>query len=353
MIRHSSLGRFFAIGLILMMLTGALEYPALGRNRNPKTSSGRSPERVNEEMFVKIGGIDQWIQIRGESSSNPVLLVLHGGPGFSYLPLTAVFGQWEKDFTVVQWDQRGAGKTFGRNGKTGSGPMTLERMTQDGIEVVEFLRQHLHQKKIILLAHSWGTVLGLPMVARRPDLFYAYIGTGQIVNMARNEAASYDLVLNRVRALGDEKAIRALEGIGRPPYKGIETWMTKGTMVVMYAPPSASGRTLPNVFTPDIIAGFNFSIEKLYEELMGYDATRLGTRFKVPIFIFQGDADIQSPTALAKEFFSSIRAPKKDLVLLKGEGHNALLLLPDVFLKEMVTRVRPLAIKPEGLKQNG
>jgi pimeloyl-ACP methyl ester carboxylesterase len=316
----------------------------LCQNQNNQTSVIHAPEMVNEEMFVKIGGINQWVQIRGERRDNPVLLVLHGGPGFSYIPFTTNFRPWEKYFTIVQWDQRGTGKTFSQNGKDGSGTMTLERMSQDGIEVAEFLRKHLNKGKIILLAHSWGTVLGIPMIMHRPDLFYAYVGTGQVVNMARNENTSYDLLLKRVRAIGQEKEIKLLEQIGKPPYKDVNTWMIKGRFVVMYAPPSASGRSLPNVFTPDLIAGFTFSSEMLYEEMMGYDATRLGTRFKVPIFLLQGDADIQAPTALVEEYFSSIRAPKKKMVLLKGEGHTAFLLIPEVFLKELISLVRPLAI---------
>lgn len=224
--------------------------------------------------------------------------------------------------------------------------MTIDRMTRDGIEVAEFVRKRFNKRKVLLLAHSWGTVLGLPMIVRRPDLFYAYVGTGQIINMARNETASYDLVLDRVRAIGDPKAIKALEQIGRPPYKDFKTWMIKGRMVVAYAPPpSASDRSLPNVFTSEVIAGFNFSSNVLYDELMAYDAGRLGRDFKIPIFIFQGDSDIQAPTSLARDFFSSIKAPKKKLVLLKGEGHTALLTVPDTFLKELVDLVRPLAIK--------
>jgi proline iminopeptidase len=326
-------------GFLALLLIGGGVQRAFSQDRK------QTSDALNEGAFVKIGGIDQWIQISGQNKKNPVLLILHGGPGFSYLGLSETFRAWEERFTVVQWDQRGTGKTYARNGAAGSAPMTIERMKQDGIEVAEFVKRRFDNQRIILFAHSWGTVLGLPMVASRPDLFAAYVGAGQIVNMARNETASYDLVLERVRALNDAKAVSALERLGRPPYKDFRTWMIKGRMVVMYAPPTAGGRSLPNVFTPELIAGFNFSSQALYDELMNYDADRLGKRFKVPVFIIQGDSDIQAPTNLAKEFLASIKAPKKQLVVLNGEGHTAVLTNPEAVLRILLDLVTPIAAK--------
>ena len=352
-------GGLVAFGLIVLALAGGLAYRAYCQRRNARALAIVTPGGVEEGFFARIGGIDQWIQIRGESRDNPVVIILHGGPGFSYIPFTETFRSWERHFTVVQWDQRGAGRTFGRGGKAGSGELTIERMSQDGVEVAELVRGRLGKERVILLAHSWGTVLGVNMAVRRPDLFYAYVGTGQIVDMRRNEDLSYDLLLERVRAAGDEKAVKALEGIGRPPYKDFKTWMVKGRLAVTHSPPSASGRSLPNVFaaaltTPGyslkdaytLFDAFGFSSEKLFGELMAYDARRLGTKFEVPIFILQGDSDLQSPAALVAGYFSSVDAPRKKMVMLKGEGHTAVLALPDVFLSELLARVRPLTTEP-------
>lgn len=278
------------------------------------------------------------------------------------MPFAPIFRSWEKHFTVVHWDQRGTGKTFKGTGKAGSGEMTIDRMSRDGIEVAELLCTRLGKQKIIVLGHSWGSILGWNMAIRRPDLFHAYVGTGQIVDMPRNESVSYDLILERVRAAGDEKGVKALEGIGRPPYKDFNTWMVKAQLAVKHSPPSASGRNLPNVFalaltTPSyslrdtytLFNAFGFSSEMLFEELMKYDARHLGTKFKVPIFILQGDMDLQSPSALVVEYFSALDAPLKELVILRGEGHTAVLVLPDVFLAELLAKVRPLATQTIGL----
>jgi pimeloyl-ACP methyl ester carboxylesterase len=123
---------------------------------NARALAIASPNGVQEGMYVKIGGIDQWIQIRGEDRGNPVMLFVHGGPGASTIPISSSWQPWEKHFTAVQWDQRGAGRTFRMTGESIAPTMTLAQMTQDGVDVVEYLRTHLHQDKIILIGHSWG-----------------------------------------------------------------------------------------------------------------------------------------------------------------------------------------------------
>ena len=151
-------------------------------------------------MYVKIGGIDQWIQIRGEDRSNPVILFVHGGPGTSTIPISSGWQPWEKYFTVVQWDQRGAGRTFRMTGDSVATTMTLAQMTEDGVEVAEFVRAHLHKDRIVLIGHSWGSFLGIHIVKRRPDLFHAYVGTGQVVGRQTFEKQS-DLVVTHLEAL--------------------------------------------------------------------------------------------------------------------------------------------------------
>ena len=141
-----------------------------------------------------------------------MILFVHGGPGDSMVPFAQLYRPWEKYFTVVQWDQRGAGKTFGRNG-TDEAPMTMDRMVRDGIEVAEYLRAHLHKDKVILLAHSFGTVLGIQMVKRRPDLFAAYVGTGQVVAKAEKERILYARLMKKLEAAHDAEGIARLKTV--------------------------------------------------------------------------------------------------------------------------------------------
>lgn len=353
------------LGSVVLLLAAGLVYRAVRQHQHARALALQAPKRIEEGRFVQVGDIDQWIQIRGEDRDNPVLLVLHGGPGLSYVPFTPTFRSWEQHFTVVQWDQRGAGKTYSRNDKAGSEPMTIDRMVQDGIEVTEFVLTHLNKSKLILFAHSWGTILGIPMLKRRPDLFSAYVGTGQIVAMANSEVLSYDLAFEQMRAAGDAKALKALQAIGRPPYPDARTWLKKQRFIMKIAPQPASGRSLPNFFSSvllspgyslkdayALVGGFISSPVKLFQQMMSYDARQFGTTFETPIFFFQGDADLQAPARPVEDYFATIQATKKELLLLHNEGHLAVLTSPDVFLQELLARVRPLALSPEANPQS-
>src|SRR4030095_15960117 len=146
------------------------------RSRNARDYAITTPNGIDQASYVEIGGIEQWITIRGEDKRNPVLLFLHGGPGDATNPWSyATFRPWLQAFTVVQWDQRGAGLTLGKNGPSSASAITIARMTQDGIELTELLRKTLQKEKVILVGHSWGSVLGILMVKARPELFHPFL----------------------------------------------------------------------------------------------------------------------------------------------------------------------------------
>jgi pimeloyl-ACP methyl ester carboxylesterase len=178
---------------------------------------------ISEKMFVPIGGIEQWTTIKGQDVGNPIVLYLHGGPGNVMSPFAdAFFESWQHHFTIVMWDQRGAGRTYGKTGSSIEPTMTIDRLVQDGIEVAEFLTKHLHQKRIILVGASWGSILGIPMAKKRPDLFCAYVGTAQDVNVQANLTATYPRLLAQARTTADEKAVTELEEIGAPPWDSLQ-----------------------------------------------------------------------------------------------------------------------------------
>lgn len=170
-------------------------------------------------MFILVGGIEQWIEIGGDDSANPVLLYLHGGPGGSSRPMMAAWRPWHRHFTVVHWDQRGTGLTLDKNGDAGCGRLTIAGMVQDAIELIEFLRGHLRQQKVLIIGHSWGSILAIHLLKRRPDLIAAYVGTGQVVNMRRNEETNFARQIAQAEAQSNEAALAALRAIGPPPYR--------------------------------------------------------------------------------------------------------------------------------------
>jgi pimeloyl-ACP methyl ester carboxylesterase len=341
--------------LLLIVIVGLLGYRAYRQHQVARALTIHSTNGIDEAMFVKIGGINQWVQIRGEDRNNPILLIVHGGPGISLMAYTPIFQSWEKYFTVVQWDQRGDGKTFGQNGSAGSQPMTIHQMTQDGIEVSQFLLRYLHKPKLVLLGHSWGSVLALRMAKLQPDLFSAYVGTGQIISEQPDWAVGYTILLQKVRAAHDQSALDELQRAGPPPYKTERASRTQRKWLDAYSTQAERGLTkaawrmvlvAPNYSLPDIYYFWRaprFSGGQTYDDLNLFDARQLGGDFKLPVFIIDGDSDLITPASFARQYFDSIQSPRKEFVLLRGGGHSAMLTMPDRFLDALLTYVRPVA----------
>jgi len=346
-----------AIGLLIVGVTLAFVYRVHVQHVNARRFAIHSTNGVDEAMYITVGGINQWVQIRGQDRNNPALLCLHGGPGATWSPLTSLFLPWEKEFTVVQWDQRGAGRTLEATGASVAPTMSVSRMAQDGIEVSEFLRGYLHKDKIILLGHSWGSLLGIHMIKQRPDLFYAYVGTGQVANMRRSMQLGYRYVLDKARAAGDKQAVTELENLGPPPYDKFEKvgvhfkWLGKYEAESdKLAESEILGRVLfgaPNLSVADAYnrdrGFFRIPTWTLYQELLNADLTSFSTDFQVPVFFFQGRDDEVTAASLAEEYLGKINAPHKEYVPFEGAGHFAVWTVPDRFSNELVARVRPLA----------
>lgn len=324
------------------------------RARNADQFAIRSPKGIDEASFVPLGGIQQWVTIRGQDRDNPALLFLHGGPGdVTSCWAFALFAPWEEHFTVVQWDQRGAGRTLRQSGPAIAPTLTVHRMAQDGIELAEYLRKHLAKHKIILVAHSFGSIVGLEMVRMRPDLFHAYVGTGEIADETKNYAAAYDALLAKARQVGNRRALNELRRMGPPPYSFGEGFQVQRKWSNAFEGadrflPSTLGLTLvaPGCSVQDIndsAAGQILSADRLVPQTHSSGPGELGLKFSLPMFFFQGAEDFTAPTALARAYMNAIQAPYKRFVVLKGAGHFAVFMHSDQFLEELVNRVRPLA----------
>jgi pimeloyl-ACP methyl ester carboxylesterase len=323
------------------------------------TPGGISP--IDEGMFVEIHGLQQWVTVRGSDRRNPVLLILHG-TGFALSAMAPFFAPWEKDFTIVQWDQLGAGATYAKNGAAGMAAVTTGGMTRDGIAVAQFVRRRLGVDKVVVLALSGGTLIGLKMVKARPELFAAYVGSGQVVHWARQEALCYQKILQRARAAGDETAIAELEQIGLPPYKEVRSVAIKAKyanvltpaeraelpalIAAMSAPTAGAAYVAKGLPSFDARAVSMDTFEKLKGEIAEFDARRLGPKFDVPMFFFQGAQDLHLPTSEVQAYAAEIAAPTKMVALLHEGGHSAFFLRAE--LLDLLNRhVRPLA-NPRG-----
>lgn len=303
--------------------------------------------RILEERFIKINGIEQWVTMKGENSK-PVILFLHGGPGSTLSPYAdAIYGEWEKDFILVQWDQRGAGKTFGKIAPAElspeylkSNPLTIEQMTRDGIELAEYLIKYLGKQKIILFGTSWGSVLGVQMAVKRPDLFYAYVGHSQIVNPPENLVNVYQKVFQMVQKANDQKSLDALILIGKPPYDMAKSVGQLLRIVKKYerensmpAPDSwfelsanyDNEKDAQHRSDGDDYSFINYVGDKQFgikPMITTINFLKNGLDFKIPVYLIQGEEDILTPKEITQAYFNQIKAPKKKFIVLTETAHG-------------------------------
>jgi pimeloyl-ACP methyl ester carboxylesterase len=319
-----------------------------------------APNGIEEAKAVEIGGIKQWITIRGRDRNNPILLVLHGGPAAPDLPESYLYERaWEDYFTVVQWDQRGAGKTYALNDpKTVAPTLTPDRMVQDAEDLTAYLRQTYHRPKIFVLGHSWGTYLGLRLAQRKPQWLYAYIGAGQMIDFQAQERAGYAWVLAQAKADGNAQALQALQAIAPYPQSPGQTPIDKINVErqwsvhyggLTYGRDSydvwEDAETLsPDYGAADIKAlgqGSALTFPLLFPQLTRLNLTGL-RHFKCPIIIFAGRHDYTTPNAPTERWFAMITAPRKRWVWFENSAHMIYLEEPGRALVSLVQEALPL-----------
>ncbi|MCM2564857.1 alpha/beta fold hydrolase [Janthinobacterium kumbetense] len=315
-------------------------------------------QSVREQGFVPINGIEQWITVTGAACGNPVILFIHGGPGNALSPYAdAIYAGWERHYTLVQWDQRGAGMTYGKQRPSEELPLTLEQMRDDGIAVARYIGQHLGQRKVILMGSSWGSILGVHMAKAQPELFHAYIGTAQVVNARANEAGMYREVLALAQAAGDTATVDKLTALGAPPWRDprnfgiLRRFDRKYEGLATDAPPKHWWQPAPFYATPQALADAEAADDYSYIQFIGLrgdgmfakvDLPALGTRFDLPVFFIMGEADLLTSPAIARSYFDSITAPAKDFTVVKRAGHDPNQAVHDAQWTVLRDKVAPL-----------
>jgi pimeloyl-ACP methyl ester carboxylesterase len=312
---------------------------------------------VSESGFVTIGGIEQWVTVRGHDKTNPVILILGspgGGPGSTTSHVVQAFMPWEKDFTVVHWDARGSGKTFVKAGQTVGPDLTMDRLVQDGLELTDYLRQRLGTKKIVILAAGYGSVLGLKMIAARPDRFSAFVSAGLVVNpAAEREQYFHQRLVELATAANDQAALKDLAFSGWKVWDEGDDPKKRQALIGVYRryrPPNPNYLGLAPGWTPDDLKAMRLGMlkgdEVLLPEFKTYDFSKLGVRFQVPIVVLQGEEDRFQPTPYAKAWLDKISTPKKAFGVIRGGGNHFMETHPEEFLALLLQHVRPLAVAP-------
>lgn len=286
---------------------------------------------IDESGFIQIGGIAQWIAIQGRDRTNPVILYLHGGPGEAQSPFLDQFKPWQRDFTVVNWDQRGAGKTYEKNGEAAMPAFNLNRVVDDAIELAEYVRGKLGKRKLVLVGQSTGSLLGLKVAQRRPDLFYAYVGTAQFVSIMRN--SEWQETQTDVPHTHDGAEMKALHqwALKAPPDQPYIDMMTRFTGPQDNATPAGAKWS----------AGYGFEAHNIGKEMASFDAMRDVPDLAVPYILIQGRDDRLTPAAVAKTYFDAVQSKDKAYAAIDG-GHFACFTNAQEFVATLRLHLRPL-----------
>ena len=300
-------------------------------------------ESIAEAKYVDINGTKQFVMIRGEDSQKPVVLFVHGGPGVSEIGgLRKYNSDLEKDFVVVYWDQRNAGKSYVENFPKDE--IKVNKYIEDVNVLAKYLKSRLKVNKILLVGHSWGSRLGMYAIQKYPEHFSAFVGTGQEVAAADGELQSYQYTLAKAKEFKVDSLVQQLEFIGEP--KG-------GDFRTMYASPDAfslqkyillelnrkiyDGFTIEKLYanfqqsdeyTPkekeNYLIGANFANEHIVNDpdFNNYDLRKQVLEVNIPVFFIAGKFDYINPTPLAKQYFDLLKAPKKEFILDEKSGHD-------------------------------
>jgi pimeloyl-ACP methyl ester carboxylesterase len=292
------------------------------------------PESISVLEQVELGGLEQSILIRGKDRSNPVLLFLHGGPGYPQIAYARQYQeQLENDFVVVNWDQRGSGKSY--HWGMSDEEMKLEQLIEDTYQLTLYLKQKLNKPKIFIIGHSWGSLLGTWTVQKHPEHYYAYIGIGQIANSPKGELVSYQFALEEAQKRNHQQAIRELQEIGPPPYKNSrkDTTLERKWVTAFGGSErkSDSYRELIRgvLLAPEyswfdgikLILGDSFSRNAIMPQKEHVNLSETVPELEVPVYFCMGRYDFMTPSEVAYQYYEILKAPYKKFIWFEESAH--------------------------------
>jgi pimeloyl-ACP methyl ester carboxylesterase len=346
-------------------LTSRAEATAIVANAR-KILTRNGVERLEK---VHIGGIDQWVSVRGTDRTNPVLLYIHGGPGYVSIPMSWWFTRGlEEYFTVVQWDQRAAGKTYLLNEPAKvSSTLTAERMISDVEEMTAWVRREFGKDKIFVLGHSFGSFVGLQFAQRHPGSLFAYIGVGQCTDGPESERRGWRFAIDAARRTGDSVAVHELEAIApyaapdRPiPIEDLyvqRKWVGYYGGVMAYRTDNSADSDLAKL-SPDyseeeishVWDGNKFVTPYLLPDVVATDLSKI-SKLSIPVILLEGRQDMNVNSEIAAAWFEKLKAPEKHLIWFEHSAHMPMTEEPGKFLFSLVRYARPIAERGKDLHE--
>jgi pimeloyl-ACP methyl ester carboxylesterase len=342
------------IGFILLMLLSSKN-----NEKQFKHSKNKEKPSIYLEEFKEIGGLKQYLYHRGTDHNNPLILFLHGGPGFSMIPLINEFqSQWEKSFTIVHWDQRNTGRTYYFNlFKNNAGTNTMEQLIEDTHEICIYLKEKHHKDGIIILGHSFGSALGLLFARKYPEDVMCYFGTGQMVGTIVNEKTLYEKTLSLAKSFGNKKDVKTLDNMKTYPTDNYNNETKQNLlrlrgMAQKYNLLDADSNLMRIVnqsdhhrseystyFCSDRFNLHNNLFRYMFEK---FDLQKYENNYKVPVFFIIGSDDWETPYTVAEEYFLKIEAPQKNITLISNAKHYAMVDNPEEFYKTMLRDIESI-----------
>ncbi|MDR6548197.1 pimeloyl-ACP methyl ester carboxylesterase [Chryseobacterium rhizosphaerae] len=318
-----------------------------------------SPNGIQERYKVNIGGVQQWVFVRGQHKDNPVILFVHGGPASPLSPVMWMFQRpIEEYFTVVNYDQRASGKTYHANDTLSlKNTIHISQYVDDAIELAELIKAKYKKKKVLLIGHSWGTIISMRAGLKRPDLFYAYVGIGQVINTKDNERLSVDFAVKEATRLKNEEALKELASIA--PYPGTTPITRKRIIIARKWPQYYGGLTAfrnnsryffqapllsPEYSYQDAEAigkGSVFTLAKVLPEFLDTDFKNIKT-FPIPVFMFMGRHDYTTPSEPTAQWLQNVKAPFKKGIWFENSAHLIPIEEPGKTLVTLLNDVKPV-----------
>lgn len=331
---------------VIVILLGVLLAVSPGKTKPFLGEKGRAlAGSISEKIHVNINGVQQGMFIMGENVDNPVLLFVHGGTAMPEYFLTQNYPTGlEQYFTVCWWDRRGAGLSYSANVPPAT--LTVAQSISDTLAVANYLRSRFHQDKIYMMAHSGGSLIGIQAVARAPELFYAYIGVGQMSNQLKSEMLSYEYMVGQYKAIGNTKMVKQLEAAPPTMSVPLPAAYMKVRDSAMHALGVGTTHDMKSVMAGVFLASWLFreytlgekldlwrgkfpSDKMLWNKMIATDLTKQIQTLDLPVYFFHGKYDYTVSYPLAKAYLDELQAPIKGFYTFGHSAHSPMFEEPD------------------------
>jgi pimeloyl-ACP methyl ester carboxylesterase len=314
---------------------------------------------ISEYQMVTLGGVQQSILIRGSDRSNPILLYIHGGPGNPETSFIVSYQkEWEDYYTVVNWDQRGAGRSY--NNEIDQDMLTTDQICSDAIELTQYLKEQFQVDKIYIVAHSYGTYVGMKCIQQNPEDYYAYVGIGQIGNQQNNEEYLLSYAVQMAKEHNNEEALSELSTLGDLPYtkQDFGNKISLSRKWTTYYGGAIYGDSNTNRFNVEAILSPEYSLFDLIHYIKGVNLYYTDTEndharwelfnanlpeeiptVDIPIYFIQGKNDFIVSFQACQEYYDKLQAPYKELIPIQNCAHNPIVEHTDEVSNILINKV--------------